>query len=203
VSGRASLHVHLAEDETELPEVVAKVYHETQNHVLIEAYLPGREYCVAVSGHVVAKGGQLTRRSEPFVFAAVERVLESDERIFTSMDVRPISAERVRALDPAADADVIGQLHELARGVFTEMNLESLIRLDVRADAEGRLNILEANPKADLKAPTPEKTSIICAGLPSHGMTYDDLILSLMADRIDLLLSYHRDTVSNLTELLD
>lgn len=203
VSGRASLHVHLAEDETALPEVVAKVYHETQNHVLIEAYLPGREYCVAVSGHVVAKEGQLTRRSEPFVFAAVERVLESDERIFTSMDVRPINAERVRALDPAADAEVLGQLHELARGVFTEMNLESLIRLDVRADAEGRLNILEANPKADLKAPTPERTSIICAGLPSHGMHYDDLILSLMADRIDLLLSYHRDTVSSLTELLE
>ncbi len=202
VSGRASLHVHLVEDEDSLAEAVASVYEATENHVMIEAYLPGREYCIAVSGRVVAKGGRISRLSDPFAFAAVERVLDPDEQIFTSMDVRPISADRVRMLDTDADADVLAQLQELARGVFVEMNLESLVRLDVRADAHGKLNILEANPKADLKAPTQDQTSIICAALPSHDMDYDDLILSLLADRIDLLLSQRRGMVTRWTTLL-
>ncbi len=201
VSGRASLHVHVVEQMDDLPDVVAEVFEITENHVLIEAYLPGREYCVAVAGQVVAKSGQLTRRSEPFVFSEVERVLAPDEKIFTSMDIKPISNERIRVLDPVADKDAFGQLQELARSVSLEMGLKSLVRLDVRADAHGKLHVLEANPKADLKAPSGQQTSIVCIGLPQHGMSYDDLILSLLADRFDTLQSERRGNALDLSEL--
>ena len=202
VSGRASLHVYLVEDEAELSDVVAKVYRATENHVLIEAYLPGREFCVAVGGLVIADGGKLLRRSEPFVFAEVERRLGPDEKIFTSMDIQPITSDRIRVLDPAVDAAVLGQLRELGRKVFVEMNLEALIRLDLRADSAGVLHVLEANPKPDLKQPTEQATSLVCAGLPAVGMNYDDLILSLFADRLDLLFSQRRGMVTHLTALL-
>ena len=202
VSGRASLHVHLVEDEADLPDVVAQVYHATENHVLIEAFLPGPEFCIAVSGLVVAKAGQLQRRSDPFAFAAIERRLEPGEKIFTSMDVRPITEQRIRTLDAQADTANLAQLHELARAVYLEMNLESVIRLDVRADALGKLHVLEANPKPDLKKPTKDVTSLVCTGLASQGMSYDDLILSLLADRLDLLFSQRRGTVTHLTDLL-
>ncbi len=203
VSGRASLHVHLVEDEADLPDVVADVYHATENHVLIEAFLPGHEFCIAVSGLVMSKAGRLQRRSDPFAFAAIERRLEPDEKIFTSMDVRPITENRVRALNTQADAADLDQLHELARAVFLEMNLESIVRLDVRADGQGKLHVLEANPKPDLKKPSNDVTSLVCAGLASQGMSYDDLILSLLADRLDLLFSQRRGTVTHLTDLLD
>jgi D-alanine-D-alanine ligase len=202
VSGRASLHVHLVEDEANLPDVVAEVYHATGNHVLIEAFLPGSEYCIAVSGLVTAKGGHIHRQSDPFAFAAIERRLEPDEKIFTSMDVKPITGTRVRMLDSRADATNLAHLHELARAVFLEMNLESIIRLDVRADASGKLHVLEANPKPDLKKPTNDVTSLVCIGLANQGMSYDDLILSLLADRLDLLFSQKRGTVTHLTDLL-
>lgn len=202
VSGRASLHVHFVEDEADLPDAVTKVYDATDNHVLIEAYLPGREFCVAVNGPVVAHAGKLTRRNEPFVFAAVERLLEPDERICISMDLRPISANRVWSLNPIADANEFGQLHEIGREIYMEMSLEALIRLDVRADAAGKLHVLEANPKPDLKAPTKDVTSLVCAGLSSHGMSYDDLILTLLADRLDHLFSQRRGILVHLTALL-
>ena len=115
--------------------------------MLIERYLGGREYCVAACGPTVARGGQLDKLDGPFTFAAVERVLQDDERIFTSMDKRPITGKRVRSLDPAKDGKVINQLNELGRRVFTELNMETLVRLDVRADEEGRLFVLETNPK--------------------------------------------------------
>ncbi len=202
VSGRASLHVHFVEDAAALPETVAKVFEATENHVLIEAFLPGREFCIAVGGCVVAKQKKLSRLSDPFSFAAAERRLSVDEKVFTSMDVKPITNERINHLDPQADAAILHQLHEIARKVWVELSLESLIRLDLREDAEGKLHVLEANPKPDLKMPTESGTSIVCAALPSLGMDYDDLILTLLADRLDVLFSQRRGAASHLTEML-
>lgn len=187
-NGRASQHVHVVDDLPRLRDVVAEVAAATGNIVMIERYLPGREFCIAVCGNVVAKGGRLSRRTEPFVFAALERNLGPQERIFTSMDTRPISGERARLLDPVADADILTALGTLARRVFRAFDLDTLVRIDIRADEQGRLFVLEANPKPDLKAPEAGTTSLVAIGLESEGMTYDDLILSLFANRIDLAL---------------
>jgi D-alanine-D-alanine ligase len=203
VCGRASVYVHLVEDVAGLSDAVTQVYEATDNHVLIETFLPGREFCIAVCGFVTARHGRLVRHGNPFAFAGVERMLEPDEKIFTSMDVRPITSDRVRPLDPMVDAKVLMRLEDLAREVFVELDLQTLIRLDVRADAAGDLVVLEANPKPDLKAPTQKQTSLVCAVLAQQGMSYDDLILSLIADRLDVLLSERRGTVTHLTALLE
>jgi D-alanine-D-alanine ligase len=202
VSGRASLHVFVAEDRDSLPDIVAQVYGATDNLVLIEKYLSGREYCIAVSGPVTARHRKLVRGREPFAFAALERVLAADEKIFTSMDVRPITQDRFRILDAKADRVAIEKLRRLACEVFVELNLNSLVRLDVRCDDHGVLNILEANPKPDLKRPTKDVTSLICGGLAETGMDYDDLILSLLADRLDFLLKSRRGTMGHIIDLL-
>src|SRR5262249_39698227 len=124
------------------------------------------------------------------------------ERIFTSMDVRPITNDRFRVLDPVRDDQVIDELSRLAREVFVEFNLNSLVRMDVRCDENGVLNILEANPKPDLKKPAKYVTSLICGGLAEAGMDYDDLILSLLADRLDFLFKHRRGTVAHIVDLL-
>ncbi len=202
VSGRASLNIHVVDQLSELPRVVEAVCSATENHVMIESYLPGREFCIAVCGPVVSKQGVLERRHSPFAFAAVERRLENDEMIFTSMDVKPITTKRVNILDPNDDADIIQRLKNLARDIFQEINLETLIRLDLRLDGNGELNVLEANPKPDLKAPTEEKTSLVCTALESLGMSYEDMILSMLADRLDLYLSQRRGSITRLAEML-
>ena len=63
--------------------------------------------------------------------------------------------------------------------------------------------VLEANPKPDLKLPRENQTSLVCANLGAYGMSYDDLILSLISDRIDLLFSQRRRAVADLTALLE
>src|SRR5215204_4000157 len=202
VSGRASLHVQLVEHRADLPEAIARIYEITSDAVLIEKYLPGREFCIAAAGPVTARDGTLVRGDGPFTFAALERVLSPDEKIFTSMDVRPITGARCRAIDPVKQADLLASLHKLARDVFLEFNLGSVIRLDVRADIAGNLYILEANPKPDLKRSGHGATSLICEGLSDYGMSYDDLILSLLADRIDFLFTHRSGTVSHLFDLV-
>lgn len=201
VSGRASLHVHVVEEIDQLTEKVAEVYEATENDVMIEPFLEGREFCVSVCGPVVAAKRGLSRLDGPFVLSAVERVLEPGERIFTSMDKKPITDQRVRTLDPVQDAAEIKRLHGLAREVFVDFGLETLVRIDVRTDAGGRLCILETNPKPDLKRPDGNVTSLVCTELDTHRMDYEDLILSLLADRLDLLMRRRPGAAQHLIEL--
>ena len=203
VSGRASLHVHVVPDVAGLPDAIAEVYRVTENAVLIEQFLPGREVCIAVAGPIIAPGGRLARGSGPSTFAALERVLTAGEQIFTSMDKRPITNDRLKPLDPICDAKLLEDMRRLARDTYLEFNLCSLIRLDLRADENGDLFILEANPKPDLKKPAQGVTSLISAGLSEVGMEYDDLILSLLADRLDFLFTHRRGVVQHLFDLME
>jgi D-alanine-D-alanine ligase len=122
--------------------------------------------------------------------------------IFTSMDSRPITTSRFKDVDPN-ESELWMNIHKLAREVFLEFNLGTLIRIDLRADENGKLHILEANPKPDLKYPTLGVTSLVSAGLSQTDLGYDDLLLSLLADRLDFLLRNCRDTVGHITDLLD
>jgi D-alanine-D-alanine ligase len=194
VTGRASLNVHYVERASGLATMVQHVMHVTETSVLVEAFLPGPEYCIAVSGPVIAKKGRLQQLHQPFAFSAVERVLDEGEHIFTSMDMKPITSARVRPLVPSRDRQALSRLETLARRVYTETPLNTLVRLDVRADNRGALYVLEVNPKPDLKAPG-QTTSLICAGLGRYGMSYDDLVLSVFADRVASLFADRAGTV--------
>lgn len=200
VSGRASLHVHVVDSWDAVAQVANEVYRVTHNNVLIEAYIPGREFCVAVCGPVICTNGSIVRHHAPVAFSAVERILEADELIFTSMDQKPITTDRFRLLD-ATEPQLTTALLELAQTIYSAFTLQSIVRVDVRADAEGHLYVLEANPKPDLKRPTDHATSLVMAGLPPGDVSYHDLILGLFADRINTLLAYECDTAGHIVEL--
>jgi D-alanine-D-alanine ligase len=203
VSGRASLHVHFAKDRSDLPGAVAEVYSATGNIVLIERYLPGREFCVAVAGRVTSHTGVISYGQEPFTFGVLERVFAPDELIFTSMDIRPITGTRFRPLSEVDEPKLFAEIKRLAREVYLELNLGSIIRIDLRCDENGNPCILEANPKPDLKRPTAEAISLIAAGLVQTNLSYNDLILSLFADRFDFLFRHRRGSIKHITDLLD
>ncbi len=203
VCGRASQHISVVDDPADLSQAIARVYEQTENHVLIEEYLGGREFTAAVCGKITARGRRLTRTERPFVFSVVERVLSEDERIFTSMDVAPITQNRLRLLGPDSDGDTYEQIVHIARQIAEELDIDALIRLDLRMNADGKINVLEVNPKPDVKKPAGQMTSIVCFGLEAFGMDYDDLILSMFADRIDRLFCERRHIVTSFSALLD
>lgn len=202
VNGRASQNVLFIDTVGEIEAAVDDVFASTGCLVLVERFLGGREYCIAVCGGTVARGGKVSSEVESFPFSAVERQLDPDEKVFTSMDKRQITEDRVRPLNPETEAAVIEDLNELARAVYSMFNLESLVRLDVRADSDGRLYILEANPKPDLARPSDKKVSIVCVGLPAMGMTYEDLILSLLVDRLEQLQRWRPYAIQHIIALL-
>ncbi len=201
ISGRASLNIHVVDEVEQLANAIAQVHQTTHNTALIETYLPGKEYCVAVCGPVIHRQSQYIKQAQPFAFSTIERVLEADERIFTSMDQRSITPHRMRLL--GNDQHPLKQaLQDLARKIYQEFSLNTLVRIDLRADESGELHVLEANPKPDLKRPTPSVTSLVAQGLSEYGMGYEDLILSLLGDRLNYLLTYHAGIIPHITNLL-
>ncbi len=201
VSGRASLHVYLVDRVTDLPDIMECVYQATDNMVLVEKYLPGREFCVAVGGYVTCIGGKLYKKNQPFAFSALERIFEPGERIFTSMDQKPISGDRAKLITEA-ELKLKQDLLQLSQKVYTHLGLQSLIRIDIRTDNDGILSVLEANPKPDLKRPQPGISSLVALGLDEYKMSYEDLIISIFADRLDYLFSRIPKNIDHIFALL-
>jgi D-alanine-D-alanine ligase len=184
VHGRASLHVEIAETRADLPRVVEAVAARSGSLALIEPFLGGAEYCVSVMGPVVCRGGNVEIGNAPFAFSAIERCLAPEERIAPSIDCKPITPDAFRLLERPADEPVRAELAAIAADLYRRMRLESIVRIDLRRDATGRMMVLEANPKPDLKRPDGRATSLVSAGLVALGMSYEDLILSILANRL-------------------
>jgi D-alanine-D-alanine ligase len=180
-----------------------RVYADTANAVLVEHYLSGAEYTVGVAERVVARAGGFEALAAPFVLSPCERVLQPGEKIFTSMDVQPITRDRARLLDPVADAEFHDRLCALGRRIASALHLRTLIRVDARADATGALNVLEVNPKPDLKRPTAAQTNLVSMGLAQAGLTYETLLLSLLVDRLYFCFTHRPHTVRHIADLLE
>lgn len=195
VSGRASIDVHFVENLSQIASVVDDVSRRTRNEVLVENYLEGPEYCVAVYGYIFHNHRGFTKQKDPFTFSQVERLLDTTagEKIFTSMDKKAITGSRLRMLDNENDMEIKNEIDKIAGNMFYKLGLRSAIRLDIRADTDGKMYVLEANPKPDLKKPEDGVTSIVAMGIGKHDMTYEDLILSIIADRLYHLYTYERE----------
>jgi len=201
VSGRASQHVHFVDDRSGLVAAVEQIYADTHNTALIETYLSGREFTISVAGPTQHVEGAAHRLDQPFVISVVERVLSAGERIFTSMDISPITTKRAQNMDRAVDPALYDELVELGRTVFRQHQLGALVRVDVRADATGRLCVLEVNPKPDLTRPREDKVPLAMMGLPALGMSYEDLLLSLLLDRLQFYCDHRPGAVRHIAVL--
>jgi len=215
VCGRASLNVVVCDTPAELHDALTAPHDRDTDRVLIEPFLSGSEYCITVTGPTRVRDGTAHALPDPMTLSPVERDLGPGERIFTSMDTRPIDGSRFRILDgdgadgdhaqvDGTDGEVQTALRDIARRIYTGLGLTAVVRLDLRADRDGRLHVLEANPKPDLAPPAGDGTSsLTCAGLDAAGMSYRDLLLTLLADRLRLIAAgrtgVSRDTAAALT----
>ncbi|NET59273.1 MAG: hypothetical protein F6K47_24975 [Symploca sp. SIO2E6] len=162
----------------------------------------GRVYFITAQSAVNYVKGTFHKSPKPFAFSAIEQVLDTNELIFTSMDKKGITAARAHLISNE-EFELKQSLIKLAQKIYCDFYLNALVRVDIRADANNNLYVLEANPKPDLKRPTENVTSLVALGLADQGMSYEDLILTLLGDRLDYLLRQHFGIISHIVELLD
>ena len=174
-----------ARNPEELRGVVGRLLRQFGQPVLIEAFLPGRELTVGVVGT-----GERARALLP-----MEVLLQpgADQEIYTWGNkerwqgrvcyrlIGPRGAKLVptpevgRNMPPAPfqeDEALAREAMELALRTWRGLGCRDGGRVDLRADAEGRLHVLEVNPLPGLN---PNHSDLpILAG--NQGITYRDLI---------------------------
>jgi hypothetical protein len=73
--------------------------------------------------------------------------------------------------------------------------------VDIRADENNKLNVLEVNPKPDLKKAEKSCSSLISLGLDRYNIRYHELILQLFANTIFDLFRYKKHLVEHMKNI--
>jgi D-alanine-D-alanine ligase len=134
-------------DDRELAERVDFLHRTLHGDVIVEQFLPGREFSIAVLGNDRLTTfpvwetwfDNLPAGNEPIATARVKWDPSYQERV-------GLRSERARDLPP----DVEQQIDRIARRTFRALHLSGYARIDVRMDEHGRVFVLEANVNPDL-----------------------------------------------------
>jgi D-alanine-D-alanine ligase len=111
--------------------------------VLIETYLPGREFTVALLSDADTLG------SEPQSLSPMEIVYRDSAQtpVYSYGIKQQASPSSVRFEVPAeVDADLEGRLRQAAEAAFRALRCRDVARIDLRLDQHGGVQFLECNP---------------------------------------------------------
>jgi D-alanine-D-alanine ligase len=150
--------------------VILTTYHEP---ALIEEFLPGREFTVAIMGN----GDDVSVL--PIVEISFEALPQGMNPIYSyeakwvwDRSDKPLEIFRCPAL---LSDDLEAEIQALCKRAYTLLRCRDWTRIDVRLDARGRPHILELNPLPGI-LPRPEDNSCFPKAARAAGMTYNQLI---------------------------
>jgi D-alanine-D-alanine ligase len=175
-SSKGILEKQVVENERELREVTAILLARYKQPVLAEAFLPGREFTVAMLGE-----------RDP-------RVLPIMEIVFTDQSERfPIYSFKSKfesiGVENKVPCDVTPALYEelsrVAKASFAALGCRDIARVDLRLDAQGQVHFIECNPLPGM-APN---FSDLCVMANCEHTSYDDLVGEILAPGVRRVLS--------------
>ncbi len=153
--------------------------------LLIEEFLPGREFTVAMIGN------DAELRMLPVVeidFSAlptgVNPIYSYEAKWVWDREDQPLS---IFSCPAALDPELYNAIEQLCKRAFRVMGCHDWCRIDVRLNAQGRPHIIELNPLPGI-LPRPEQNSCFPKAARAAGLSYDELILSV----VDAALVRHR-----------
>jgi D-alanine-D-alanine ligase len=149
------------ESQNELVGVCRRLLKQFNQPVLVETFLPGREFTVGLVG--------TGARAEVVAVMEVILLSNADAEVYTYTN-KELCEDRVKY--ELAEGAIADQASALALNVWRGLGCRDGGRVDVRADANGTLHFIEVNPLPGIH---PQHSDLpIMAGLA--GMTYRELI---------------------------
>lgn len=150
-----------------LERKITAIHTECSSDVLVEEYLSGREFSVAVIKQPGSKG---------LLAMPIEISTPADKKgnSFLSEAVKEANTEEVLTV---TDTTLKQTLNKLAIGVFTALGSRDYGRIDMRLDDLGVPSFIEANLMPGLSN---HGYLVRCFAL-NKGITYEDMILSIVA----------------------
>jgi D-alanine-D-alanine ligase and related ATP-grasp enzymes len=135
-TGKGITEKSLVNSSEELAKMVEWILTEFRQPALVEEYLPGREFTVGVVGYkeeAAAIGGMevMTANNLPYS-------VEVKENYQNYCKYKPL------------DADIIDECKSVALSAWKALNAVDAGRVDLKADRNGKICFIEANPLAGL-----------------------------------------------------
>jgi D-alanine-D-alanine ligase len=171
--------------DEELRKTVREILERYRQGVLVEQFLPGREFTVGVLGE---------RR--PHVLPPMEIVFRKKAEQFPiyTFAHKQDWTDEVEYVCPAKTDDKLGrELVKAARRAFTALDCRDVARIDLRLDAQGRVNFIECNPLPGL---TPD-WSDLCIIAKAAGLDYRSLVGEIMAPALRRVRQRRRDSANS------
>ena len=144
---------------------------------LVEEFLPGREFTVAMLGNgeglrllpvVEIKFDALPAGANPIYSYEAKWIWDTVEK---PLDIYECPAP--------LDNRLLGEIESICRKTYDVLRCRDWTRIDLRCDAGGKPRVIEVNPLPGI-LPRPEDNSCFPKAARAAGMTYNDLINSVL-----------------------
>ncbi len=162
-------------DAVALKRQVSKILRDYDQPALVEEYIDGSEFAVSLLGNppkvlpiVEINFDHLPDGIHKFDSWEAKWIYDNPNG---SVDAVIVPAE----LKPKLKA----QIEKVAKQTFEKLGCVDLARIDIRLDSEGAPNVLDVNALPGLM-PDPKKNSRFPRSCYAAGMTYDDIILTIL-----------------------
>ena len=153
------------ENRRELTAVCRTLLERFQQPVLLEVFMPGREFTVGITG----------TGAESAAIGAIEVILRKGAEPAAYSYHNKKQFEEVVEYQPAND-EMAAKAMQVALAAWRGLGCRDGGRIDLRADGEGMPNFLEVNPLAGIN-PEISDLPILCK---LNGVTYRELISRIM-----------------------
>ena len=152
----------------ELLQECTQLLQQFNQPVLVEEYLPGREFTVGVLG----------TGSEAYVPGAMEIVCVDVKNNIYSYENKENYEDVVNYVP--VEGDILKECQELALSVWKALNCFDGGRVDMKIDKHGRMSFIEVNPLAGLN-PISSDLPILCR---LNGVEYQEIIDTILKSAI-------------------
>ncbi|MFC1726521.1 M20/M25/M40 family metallo-hydrolase [candidate division KSB1 bacterium] len=155
-----SLGLKVVDNQKDLKEAVDFVNETFQQQALVESFVSGREFAVGIIGNGASQE----------ILPIVEFDLKGDPNAIQTWTEK--TKKPVDKLCPADISDKLkDEMHILAQGAFSALNLNDFARIDLRMDKDQKLYLLEINSMASLG-----KTGSYVKSAEVGGLSFNNLV---------------------------
>lgn len=154
-----SMGIEVVHDMARLKEAVKTLVKEYSQQVLVEEFIPGREFAVGLLGN-----------GDPEVLPIVEFDLEGDPNAIQTYSEK-MKRPKEKVCPAKVDDALAAKMGELTKAAFRALGLFDFCRADFRMDDNGNLYVLELNSMASLGL-----TGSYVHAAKVAGYTYETLI---------------------------
>lgn len=171
-SSKGVLATSVVHSESELRTVIGQVLQRYKQGALVEEFLPGREFTIALIGE-----------KKPRVLPAMEIVfkdLAGSHPVYSYQHKLDPRGEVENVVPARVDEALRKRLEMVAKGAFAALGCRDFARIDIRLNAKGEPCFIECNPLPGL---TPG-WSDLCLISEGSGIDYNTLISELLSPAI-------------------